>query len=94
MAKRVARQEGFTVQPSFEGAAPSDNSRRQQIYNEDLAAWEKEMNKKASARVQDIIWNTAEVKALEEKEQARGGDNDGNGEQRRISKRQRRRRVT
>jgi hypothetical protein len=94
MARRVARQEGFTVQPSFEGAAPSDNSRRQQIYNEDLAAWEKEMNKKASARVQDIIWNTAEAKALEEKEQARGGDNDGNGEQRRISKRQRRRRVT
>jgi hypothetical protein len=90
LARRVARQDGVAVQPSFVGEASSDNARRQQIYDEDLASWEREMNKKANARVQDIIWNAAAAKALEQEEQARGGENNGEGAQRRVSTRSRR----
>jgi hypothetical protein len=52
------------VEPRFVRSAPSGNVRRQRIYDADLAAWEKEMNKKANSHVQDIIWNTAASKAL------------------------------
>jgi hypothetical protein len=90
LARRMARQEGFAVQPQFEGVASSGNARRQQIYDEDLAKWEKEMNKKASAGVQDIIWNTAQVKAHAEANPVDEGEQEPG---RRASRRQRRRRV-
>ena len=54
------------------------------------------MNKKANARVQDILWNTAQAKALEEEAQARpsGVDvGDDNSAPRRVSRRVRRNRA-
>ena len=96
LARRVARQDGFAVQQRFAGAHAAENSRRQEIYDADLAAWEQEMNKKANARVQDILWNTAQAKALEEEAQARpsGVDvGDDNSAPRRVSRRVRRNRA-
>jgi hypothetical protein len=93
LAMRVARQDGFDMQPRFAGSASSNNVRRQQIYDADLAAWEKEMNKKANARVQDVIWNTAATKALEEEGQAQEGEEGGVNAPRRVSRRSRRNRV-
>jgi hypothetical protein len=96
LARRVARQDGFAVQPRFAGARAAGNSRRQEIYDADVAAWEQEMNKKANARVLDILWNTAQAKALEEEAQARpsGVDvGDDDSAPRRVGRRVRRNRV-
>jgi hypothetical protein len=93
LAMRVARQDGFDLEPRFVGSAPSGNVRRQRIYDADLAAWEKEMNKKANSRVQDIIWNTAAAKALEEEAQANAPEEGGYNAPRRVGRRSRRNRV-
>jgi hypothetical protein len=58
-----------------------------------MLIWEKEMNKKANSRVQDIIWNTAAAKALEEEAQANAPEEGGDSAPRRVGRRSRRNRV-
>ena len=94
LAARLARQDSVAVRPQFAaGAARAErasNARRNEIYAADLAAFEAQKGKKASARQVDRIWNEAEVKALAEVEPSSDA---GGAQGRRASARNRRGRL-
>jgi hypothetical protein len=98
MARRVARQDGYAVQPVFEGQQQSQTerafkARKQAIYDAAMAEHERVKGRKPTPRQRDRIWNDAEQKAMEEV--SRGGDEGGENlnEGRRVSARARRSRV-